>query len=216
MIQYQVSRTRGGCPGYFNSVLCTETPHFCHQLALELVLSMENTSVWAHPLLLVSDWHKSCCKAGRKWVCSDRTCSATDHEHAHCSGVSPARANKMLLPRAFDSCKNRSSRNTGCQKHTRASKQLVDVRGRVRKYPENQGQLFSGTNNPATPGLQWLDWINVNMANDLNTALDYWHLILQGTEHSRTLLRVLPSWGSSEVLKSLKLKKKTKRASAGT
>lgn len=164
MIQSQVSRTRGGCPGTFSSVLCTETPHFCHhtahahQIALELVLSMENMSLWAHPLLLVSDWHKSCCKAGRKWVCSARTCSVTDHEHSHCSGVSPARANKMLLPRAFDSCKNRSSRNTGCQKHTRASKQLVDVRSRVRKYPENQGQLFSGTNNPATPELQLLDW----------------------------------------------------------
>lgn len=152
---------------------------------------MENMSLWPHPLLLVSDWHKSCCKAGRKSVCSARTFSVTDHEHSHCSGVSPARANKMLLPRAFDSCKNGSSRNTGCQKHTQASKQLVDVRGRVRKYPENRASNSVGQIILLPQHSNCWTEVNVNMTNDFNTGLDSWHLILQGIKHSRTLLRVL-------------------------
>lgn len=116
------------------------SPHWpCSLLSLG-VGSVNVKHVFVSPSSPARKWHKSWCKAGSRWVCSARTCSVTDQEHSHCSGVSPARANKMLLPRAFHSCKNRSSRNAGCQQHTQASKQLVDVHGRVRKYPEKQGQ----------------------------------------------------------------------------
>lgn len=97
VIQYQVYRTKGGCPCSFISVLCRATPLFHHytghacQFASESVLLIANRPVWAHPLeytLLVSGWYR----VDGKRVCLARTCTVTDREHSHCNGVStPAR-----------------------------------------------------------------------------------------------------------------------------
>lgn len=106
----------------------------------------------------------------------------------------------MLLPRAFDSCKNRSSRNTGFQKHTQASKQLVDVRGRVRKYPENRASNSVGQIILLPQHSNCWTEVNVNMTNELQHSTGL--LALNSARH-RALTYTAESAGLPEEAQEL-------------